>query len=459
MKKILTLVACLSLVASLAVGGSIAYLQSTDSAVNVMTLGNVKIDQIEQERNADGNLVDFTQGKPAYPAVNASNQGGGENWGKIEVNGKEYMMSNVINGIDKIVTVNNTGKSDAYVRTIVAIEAPEGDPDNLIMVTWNQDVWENIGGNDSGIKIANDFVTEIDGVTYYVAEILYTEALAAGAKSAPSLLQVYLTSETTNEDCAKFGETWEILVLSQAVQTAGFEEVGAAAALNEAFGEVTANKAVEWFTGMKAPSIASNVEETKDLLEQGGNILLSDDITTTAEDVEDGKKAYFFTEAEDETVIDLNGKTLTAADRTNAVFRTDNSKLTIRGNGTVEFGYALAIVQGEKSQLIIESGTFLRDDASNNDTDNTAFVKSLNLGTDAVIIKGGYFDLGVKDKGGYSDAMEYPFWPSDITTANATIYGGQFVNWNPTDSGYLAEGAVVTSEVVEGKTIYTVTTK
>ena len=59
MKKILALVACLSLVASLAVGGSIAYLQSTDSAVNVMTLGNVKIDQIEQDYNAGNSTIEL----------------------------------------------------------------------------------------------------------------------------------------------------------------------------------------------------------------------------------------------------------------------------------------------------------------------------------------------------------------------------------------------------------------
>ena len=53
MKKILSLVACLSLVASLAVGGSIAYLQDQDSAVNVMTLGNVHIDVHEYERELD----------------------------------------------------------------------------------------------------------------------------------------------------------------------------------------------------------------------------------------------------------------------------------------------------------------------------------------------------------------------------------------------------------------------
>ena len=41
------------LVAAVAIGGTLAYLTSQDSDVNVMTLGNVDIEQIEQERDAN----------------------------------------------------------------------------------------------------------------------------------------------------------------------------------------------------------------------------------------------------------------------------------------------------------------------------------------------------------------------------------------------------------------------
>ena len=57
------------LVAATAVGGTLAYLMSTDSDVNVMTLGNVKIEQVEYERDVNGDLTEFTQTKPALPAV------------------------------------------------------------------------------------------------------------------------------------------------------------------------------------------------------------------------------------------------------------------------------------------------------------------------------------------------------------------------------------------------------
>ncbi|MBQ8687583.1 MAG: hypothetical protein IJ512_03395, partial [Ruminococcus sp.] len=52
-KKLLTSVSYLA-VASLAVGGTLAFLSDTDDAVNVAALGNVKIEQIEQQRVDDG---------------------------------------------------------------------------------------------------------------------------------------------------------------------------------------------------------------------------------------------------------------------------------------------------------------------------------------------------------------------------------------------------------------------
>ena len=68
-KKIMAWVLTVTLTATAAIGGTLAYLQSQDEAVNVMTLGNVEIDQIEQERAEDGSLQDFAQDKPAFPAV------------------------------------------------------------------------------------------------------------------------------------------------------------------------------------------------------------------------------------------------------------------------------------------------------------------------------------------------------------------------------------------------------
>ncbi len=224
-KKALALLLVIAITAAIAVAGTLAYLQSQDSDVNVMTLGNVKIKQHEQERGENGVLQDFTQDKPAYPAV------GPIAWAEngVNVNGTEYKVftDDLKNVVDKIVTVENTGKSDAYVRTIIAIEAPDFDPNDLIHYSYN--------GSDVGLSWSPLATIEVGGVDYVYTVATYLAALEPGKTSAPSLLQVFLDSRATNEDVAKFGEKWEIVAISQAVQAKGFDD--AATALDEAFGK------------------------------------------------------------------------------------------------------------------------------------------------------------------------------------------------------------------------------
>ena len=75
MKKIIAWLLVLALTAAISIGATLAYLTDTDEDVNVMTLGNVKIDQLEYERiddetaNADAEVQEFHDNKPLYPAV------------------------------------------------------------------------------------------------------------------------------------------------------------------------------------------------------------------------------------------------------------------------------------------------------------------------------------------------------------------------------------------------------
>ena len=231
-KKALLVATAYLTVIALAIGGTLAYLQDEDSDVNVMTLGNVDIDQIEQQRDENGNLVDFVDGKPALPAV------GPIEWADegVDVNGTEYKVftDDLKNVIDKIVTVKNTGKSPAYVRTIIVIEAPDYDPENLIHVNVNPD----------GLTQTAWAPVELDGVKYVYSVFTYTEALKPDEISAPSLMQVFLDSDADNEFCEKLGDTWEIIAISQAVQVDGFEN--AATALDIAFEEPSAANIAEW---------------------------------------------------------------------------------------------------------------------------------------------------------------------------------------------------------------------
>lgn len=239
-KRIITIALVVALLAT-CFAGTYAYLQDTDAATNVMTLGNVKIEQIEQERGENG-LIPFTPNKPAYPIVGEDAYYPKGDSNNIVVNGIEYATFTMENVVDKIVTVKNNGNTDAFVRTIVAIEAPDFDPNDRIGINWN--------ATEGVITKSNFYTVTVNNVDWVCLVFTYNEALIPEEISAPSLYQVYIDNLATNEDCAMFGDTWEILALSQGVQAAGFPN--ATTALNAAFGEVTNDKLVEWISAVIA---------------------------------------------------------------------------------------------------------------------------------------------------------------------------------------------------------------
>ena len=311
-KKLFALVLSVALISSAITAGTIAYLTSSDEDVNVMTLGNVKIEQIEQERNEKGELVDFTQAKPAYPAV------GDIEWDEenLLVNGVGYKVfdDELKNVVDKVVTVKNTGKSDAYVRTIVALEAPGYDPNDLIHLSWNE----------TDVKMSAPITLTIDGVDYVVFVFTYNEAVEAGKVSAPSLMQLFLDSKTTNEDCAKFGDAWEVLVVSQAVQVEGFAD--AQTALDTAFGAITAANH-PWVEGVEVPAVVYSAEELVEALATKSNVILAADVALDADNT--------ITVAAGKSVsLDLGGHKITSeADGTG-----NRELFLVKGNMTVKNG-------------------------------------------------------------------------------------------------------------------------
>ena len=165
-KNVLLSGVSIALGAALAIGGTMAYLQDTDSDVNVMTLGDVKIEQLEYERvvNADGTfatdtidnqksyvLKDFSQGKPLLPATELDANGNPYNYGAGGWDDTTVRMSQVDsyggmqvftskNAQDKFVTVENTGKYPAYIRTLVAVEC--GDTDGSLVGTSYHKNWK-----------------------------------------------------------------------------------------------------------------------------------------------------------------------------------------------------------------------------------------------------------------------------------------------------------------------------
>lgn len=288
MKKFLALLLTTAMVTAITVsGGTIAYLQSEASDVNVMTTGNVSIEQHEYERVVDNNewveaseykatfggdtytpdkMKEFTQNKPAYPAVyqdgdvkwddrNGSQNSSGEgshqqSWLQVGAPGSNQLFDDSVkNVIDKFVFVENTGISDAYYRTLIAVESPE---ENTAKIHYNfnsNSRFDAISGSGSEKSYFVDYIT-VDGIRYELYNMTYNQVLTPDEVSRPSLLQMFLDPTATNEDCAAFGDTWEVLVLSQAVQSAGFAD--AATALNTAFGDVEEN-AANWFKNLSDP--------------------------------------------------------------------------------------------------------------------------------------------------------------------------------------------------------------
>lgn len=251
MKKKLTAIALVvALLAVAVIGGTLAYFTDTDSAKNTFTVGNVKIDLIEQEKAEQG-LVDFEQDKLLVPGK--SNDG---------------------NAVSKIVTVKNTGRNDAWVWVdlkipayLVSNEYPTNESKNALH--WNSYGCFNVeynSGNYWGLAIKDgivdadhkvtdsNMVAVEDGLWYdykyvgreTIGELEYVvirtkmqNTLPAGKVSLPCLAQVYMDWRVTTDgenfilpggDPISVDASWEIIVNAYAIQKENFNTVDEAIA-------------------------------------------------------------------------------------------------------------------------------------------------------------------------------------------------------------------------------------
>lgn len=490
-KKILTTLSVV-LVLGLAALGILAYLQSEDSDVNVMTLGNVDIEQHEYQRveNADGTyktdtidgqnsyvLEDFEQAKPLLPIVGDPSLSGDDpgyaGWDSTTVRMSQvdsYGGMQVFagkNAQDKFVTVKNTGKSDAYVRTLVAIEV--GSTDGSLIGTSYHNTWTNT--NEDPIPV------EIDGNKYNVYEYVYAGGqlsdgswrhgngiLPAGDTSYPNLSQVYLKSIATNEDMEAIDGNGngmlDILVLSQAVQVGGFEN--AAVALTAGFGEANSANVAEWFSGVKPETKAADAKDMSLGLELGGTIEMSYDIQKTEADdtgkafVNDGKtvvingnnKKLNAGSSKDYAGIARNGATTTYNDVNvvsagGGIGATGGSEV-IFNSGSVYIdsastsGRYVFYTEGEGTVITINGGEFSWDSTDNQ---KRAYIYA-EAGT-TVYVKGGEFGKA-STRSGYTAGI--------LGSGNVVITGGTF-GFDP--STWVAEGY----EAVKSGTTWTVSAK
>lgn len=240
-KKITAIALVVCLVAVAIVGGSLAYFTDTKNATNTFTAGGVAIDLIEQQSSEDGkSLVDYQDGQVLMPIVGSA-QGEKNDVGQPVAE----------NYIDKIVTIKNTGKSDAYVRAYFAIPSALDDGYETFNAGANV-LHFNFGNEDGATTMGNQwkwvqdngkwnyYETTIDGVEYNVYFADYYQALPAGETTEQFVSGVYLDSHVDMKngeyidprfpgaDLGILKGTVSCPVYAVAVQAAGFDTVDAA---------------------------------------------------------------------------------------------------------------------------------------------------------------------------------------------------------------------------------------
>ncbi len=168
-RKIMLVALSLSLIAILAVGGTLAYFTDEDEATNTFTVGNVSIDLTEPLWDAAGS-EDAPEVYPGEPLA-------------------------------KDPTVTNDGANPCFVRIQVTgldCLAPAG------MITYRTDY---VTG-----ALGTDWVLHTDGYYYY------TKVLAAGETTDALFDQIVIPTDLENGD----GKTeFDIDVVAQAVQAQG----------------------------------------------------------------------------------------------------------------------------------------------------------------------------------------------------------------------------------------------
>ena len=163
-----------------------------------------------------------------------------------------YPVAGEENALDRITTVSNNSiaadgeNARAYVRTVFAFEAADlsiSEFHEVMYIKLNQGAH---GDNRTAFwdYSANDEWTPmtLNGKKYYMLVATYNQPLAKDETTAASLLKVGFESGSDNDDIACFGNTYEMMVKTQAIEASGYgDEALPEEALDLAFGEITSD--------------------------------------------------------------------------------------------------------------------------------------------------------------------------------------------------------------------------
>ncbi len=283
LKNIILGIAAIVMIVAITVGITVAYLTDTDKVDNVITLGDVDIKLREYERvsvdtpnaSAEAQVQTFNDNKPLLPAVvtkdfDYATNGADVKWDKDKDGNKikpNYTSSiwnpaDINNEVDKMVFVENTGKSDAYVRVFFAFEAG-----NYTSFTRFKDM-VHINLNDAASEWAWEWnpalATSDKGGNYFIATATYLPILKSGEFTTISLSQIALDPTAVNKDVLAFGEKYEVSVFVQGIQTVGFDNSDQA--LTKGFGDDIPFTGLTFETGVKLKTALHylNGEESED---------------------------------------------------------------------------------------------------------------------------------------------------------------------------------------------------
>ncbi len=229
-KKILVLAMTLSMVAILAIGGTIAYFTDTDAKTNTFTTGKVDITLVEN----------FTQNSKLMPGSQTENAVKKEVSIKLEKDSEdsyvwyEWLIPAALDSTDGSTGTNNIIHVNAHGYTWDTYRGnekywPEGQTEALpLEKTWDH---TSIGGPEGYIGQET-----IDDILYNKYVVLYHGKLAAGEETTPAMSQVYMDSKvdtnttgqyTINDKVINydFSEGIDIIVRAYGIQAAGLNDV------------------------------------------------------------------------------------------------------------------------------------------------------------------------------------------------------------------------------------------
>lgn len=407
MKKILTTLLTVVLTATLAIGGTLAYLTDRDSEVNTFTLGNVDIELNE----------DFVQGSQLLPGLD----------------------------VNKDVKVKNIGTNNAYVfytySVPTALISTAGNASkNVIHFNPHPLYWDAYYNNQAYLDkygvteavdlsdtwhyselVVDDF--ELDGIKYTTAIYYYNGVVEPGEETNTALDKVYLDTrvDITPEGDMYWVEngtptdlSWnvneqgnpKIYVNAYAIQAEGLKDTNADEDIDVEDALTLYKEQWGSLNGTHA-TVVSNAEELAEALEEGGSIALGADVvgeegTSMAipENVtaELNLNGYNLVNAVEGAPGLVNNGTLTISNGTiantvnnangSAAIR-NNGKLTIDGGviGTADSSGAAVVNYGD---VVINGGTFSSRQESEKGKGNAAYVFINQAGT--MTINGGIVD-------------------------------------------------------------------